>query len=71
MSEALERDARLMAAAPELLAALQALLIQKPYKDGDGTALYHAENMARTAIAKAEGERLTIDCSALNSGGDE
>ena len=39
----------------ELLDALKILLVQfGEYKDGDGAAKYHAVNIAKDAIAKAE-----------------
>jgi len=46
-------DLRLMAAAPDLLEALQNLL--KVHK-GEGGTTYHAGDIARAAIAKATGE---------------
>lgn len=49
-------NARLIAAAPELLEALKIVVTQLgEYKDGDGAAKYHALNIARAAITKAEG----------------
>lgn len=49
-------NARLIAAAPELLEALKILRTQfGDYKDGDGAAKFHACNIADAAIAKAEG----------------
>jgi len=54
--EQLERwdaDARLIAAAPELLEALENLL---KVHEGEGGTQYHAGDMARAAIAKAKGE---------------
>lgn len=50
-------DANLIAAAPDLLKALEILLAQvKPYTDGDGAAMYHAQNIAAKAIKRAKGE---------------
>ncbi len=50
-------DARLIAAAPDLLAALEIVLVQfGPYEDGQGAAKFHAINIARAAIARAKGE---------------
>jgi len=46
-------DARLIAAAPDLLEALENLL--KVY-EGEGGTQYHAGDIARAAIAKAKGE---------------
>ena len=54
-----ERDAnaRLVAAAPELLEALRVAVSHiGTYADGDGAAKYHATNIARAAIAKATGQ---------------
>ena len=48
-----EDEARLIAAAPDLLEALENLL--KVY-EGEGGTQYHAGDMARAAIAKAKGE---------------
>lgn len=48
-----EANARLIAAAPELLAALQALAEVALYRDGDCTAQL---TTARAAIAKATGQ---------------
>jgi len=45
-------DARLIAAAPELLEALENLL---KVHEGEGGTQHHAGNMARAAIAKARG----------------
>lgn len=40
-----------------LLEALKIVLVQfGPYKDGDGAAKFHAINIAKEAIAKAEGK---------------
>lgn len=59
-----EANARLIAAAPELLEALNALLDADLYADGEGVCfIKHADTdsgeravkMARAAIAKAEG----------------
>jgi hypothetical protein len=55
-----EADARLIAAAPELLAALKRLMEQKtenPIRltSDERGALWEAHNLARNAIAKAEG----------------
>lgn len=47
-----EQDTELLAAAPELLAALIELLCVEPYESGRMLA---ARNAARAAIAKAEG----------------
>lgn len=50
-------DARLMAAVPELLEALEELLhAPDPDEVGDFTPLYRAITKARAAIAKAKGE---------------
>lgn len=47
--------AAMLAAADELLEALKILLVQVgPYQDGQGAAMFHAQNIARDAIAKAE-----------------
>jgi len=46
----LEANARLIAAAPELLEALQNLLA---VHNGEGGTRYHAGDIARAAIAKA------------------
>ena len=46
-------NARLIAAAPELLEALENLL---KVHEGEGGTQYHAVDMARAAIAKAKGE---------------
>ena len=55
--EVAEANARLLAAAPDLLEALYILLVQfGEYKDGDGACKYHAIKIAKAAIAKAEGE---------------
>ena len=54
--EQLERwnaDARLIAAAPELLEALENLL---KVHEGEGGTQYNAADIARSAIAKAKGE---------------
>ena len=48
-----EADARLIAAAPELLEALENLLA---VREGKGGTKYHADDIARAAIAKAKGE---------------
>ena len=45
-----------IAAAPEMFEALRVMLIQFPYRDGEGAAKYHAWNMGHEAIAKAEGK---------------
>lgn len=47
-------DARLIAAAPELLAALK-LLSAEEWRDDDDPILISAREQARAAIAKAEG----------------
>lgn len=53
---AIEANARLIAAAPELYDALRIALVQiGEYTDGDGAAKYHAINIARAALALAEG----------------
>ena len=50
-----ERDARLMAAAPELLEALEKVV---SFVDaGEGTWTVEEQQKARAAIAKAKGER--------------
>lgn len=53
-----EQDARLIAAAPELLAALQAIVKSLADQDDEGM-IEHAEPMicARAAIAKATGQK--------------
>jgi hypothetical protein len=43
-------------AGPELLAALKVMLLQHPYKDGDGSHRFQACEIAKDAIAKATGE---------------
>lgn len=48
-----EEDARLIAAAPELLEALENLL---KVHEGEGGTQHNAADMARAAIAKAKGE---------------
>jgi hypothetical protein len=51
-------NARLIAAAPELLAALKAYLVAKPQcecSDHSGCPMASARVLARAAIAKAEG----------------
>lgn len=48
-----EANAHLIAAAPELLEALENLL---KVHEGEGGTQHHAGDMARTAIAKAKGE---------------
>jgi len=48
-----EADARLIAAAPELLEALENLL---KVHEGEGGTQHHAGDMARAAISKAKGE---------------
>jgi hypothetical protein len=48
-----EEDAYLIAAAPELLEALENLL---KVHEGEGGTQYNAADMARAAIAKAKGE---------------
>jgi len=51
-----ERWAKLFESAPDLYEALQMLLVQiGEYKDGDGAAKFHALNIARAALAKADG----------------
>ena len=47
------KNARLIAAAPDLLEALENLL---KVHEGEGGTQYHAGDMARAAIAKAKGE---------------
>lgn len=50
-----EANARLMQAAPDLLEALKIVLVQfGEYEDGQGAAKFHAVNIAKEAIAKAE-----------------
>jgi hypothetical protein len=49
----LEGDARLIAAAPELLEALENLL---KVHEGEGGTQCHAGDIARAAIAKAKGQ---------------
>ncbi len=52
-----DANARLIAAAPDLLEALKIVLVQYgEYQDGQGAAKFHAVNIARDAIAKAEGK---------------
>ena len=52
-----DKVAALLAAAPEILEALEIVLTQfGDYTDGDGAAKYHAVNIAKAAIAKARGE---------------
>ena len=48
-----DANARLIAAAPDLLEALQNLL---KVHEGEGGTQYHAGDIARAAIAKAKGE---------------
>ena len=48
-----EEDARLIAAAPELLEALENLL---KVHEGEGGTQHNAADIARAAIAKAKGE---------------
>lgn len=51
-----DADARLIAAAPELLEALKIIRVQfGNYTDGDGAFKFHACNIADRALAKAEG----------------
>ena len=51
-----KKTALALAAAPDLLEACKTLLVQMgEYRDGEGAAKYHAVNIARAAIAKAEG----------------
>ena len=51
-----KETAMVYAAAPDLLEACRILLVQVgEYRDGEGAAKYHAVNIARAAIAKAEG----------------
>jgi len=50
-----EADARLIAAAPELLEALKYIVAWSP--DGDKWNAERARDMARAAIAKAEGQK--------------
>jgi hypothetical protein len=47
------QDARLIAAAPEMLEALKNLLA---VKNGEGGTAFDSDEIARAAIAKAEGE---------------
>lgn len=50
-----EANAKLIAAAPELLEACKIMLVQfKRYRTGHGAAAYHAINILEEAIAKAE-----------------
>jgi hypothetical protein len=51
--EQCKANAVLWAASPDLVEALRVMLIQFPYKDGEGAAKYHAWNMGHEAIAKA------------------
>lgn len=51
-SEVIEANARLIAAAPELLAACQAALVSSEASEGGGWTTLNAQ--LRTAIAKAE-----------------
>lgn len=54
-----EADARLIAAAPDMLAALKALWADRDVRQSDQAAckrLYEAWRALRAAIAKAEGE---------------
>jgi len=55
--EQTEANAHLIAAAPELLEALENLL---KVHEGEGGTQYHAGDMARAAIAKAKGERRVL-----------
>ena len=48
-----EADANLISAAPDLLEALENLLA---VREGAGGTKYHADDIARAAIAKAKGE---------------
>lgn len=50
-----DADARLIAAAPELLEALENLL---KVHEGEGGTQHNAADMARAALAKAKGEEL-------------
>jgi hypothetical protein len=52
-----EADARLIAAAPDLLAALQEGLRERPSKPGVIAEYWDWMDMARAAIAKAIGEK--------------
>ena len=57
-------NARLIAAAPELLAALKAYLVAKPQcecSDHSGCPMASARVLARAAIAKAEGAQQAQD----------
>lgn len=55
----------LLAAAPDLAEALRIVLVQfGEYKDGDGAAKFHAINIARAALAKAEPRRYFVDVGA-------
>ncbi len=47
---------KLVETGPELLAALKVMLLQHPYKDGDGSHRFQACEIAKEAIAKATGE---------------
>ncbi len=49
----MEANARLIAAAPDLLAALEAIMSERWYPAGRSE---HVSDMARAAIAKARGE---------------
>lgn len=49
-------NARLIAAAPDLLAACEALLAACDERSGEWPTLATIENLARAAIAKAKGE---------------
>lgn len=48
-------DARLIAAAPDLLAALQAIVDQEQHDGQPETHMHDMADIARAAIAKAEG----------------
>ena len=67
-----EQDARLMASAPDLLAALESI---KDLAGGDWSDEYRSESMAdamadiaRTAIAKATSDTHIVDYSHLEGG---
>lgn len=53
----MEANARLVAAAPELLEALRNLLAEGEFADYPNTRQWHAVQAARAAITKATGEQ--------------